>query len=238
MPRSIDQDRSKQLLRSAGIFRSLSDDELDIIGSRFRFRNYRAGITLFVSGDDGDKMFVIASGVVRIQRATESGAMAHIADLTSGEQFGELSLIDGSQRMADAVTVTECDLLVIDRTTFNDCLEASPKIALAIMASLARRLRESADARETRNELDVTGRIADRLLYFARIEGQPQPDGSVRLTERRTHQQLAELVGSVRETVTRALAGLERIGAIRLSGRPSVISIVDQGKLERLCVRK
>jgi len=226
-----------EMLRSAGIFRNLTDTELTVLAARFRQRSYRAGVTLFVSGDEGDKLFIIASGTVRIERATESGGTAHIADLGPGEQFGELSLIDAGERMADAITLTPCDLLILDRAGFTESLEASPKIALAVMASLARRLRESADAREIRNELDVTGRLADRLLQLARTEGVRQPDGTILLAERRTHQQLAVMIGSVRESVTRGLAGLEQIGAIRLQGRPSVVSILDETKLRSRCSR-
>ena len=103
-------------------------------------------------GDPGQTLSCIVSGRVAIQKASASGQTVHLAERGAGEHIGELALIDG-QPMADAVTVTPCDLLMLDREEFVRCIESSPPIALTMMAALAEQLREAADDLEGRRSL-------------------------------------------------------------------------------------
>jgi CRP/FNR family cyclic AMP-dependent transcriptional regulator len=225
-------------LRSVPLFAGLSDAELEALLARMRRRSYRAGVTLFVHGDEGDRLYVILSGTVQVQRETGAGHTVHLGLRGPGDHFGEMALLDeDGQRMADAVTASPCELLTLDRGGFREYLRSSPEFAQAIITLLARRLREAADQMESRRELDVTGRLAEALLQMRDTEGEAASGTAVRLTKPRTHQQLAEIVGATRESVTRALDDLRAIKAIRTEGRPTVIVITDPAVLERRCVR-
>jgi CRP/FNR family cyclic AMP-dependent transcriptional regulator len=225
-------------LRTVPLFAGLSDAELEALLARMRRRTYRPGVTLFVYGDEGDRLYIILSGTVQVQRETGAGHTVHLGMRGPGDHFGEMALLDeDGQRMADAVTASPCELLTLDRAGFREYLRSSPGFAQAIISLLARRLREAADQMESRRELDVTGRLAEALLQLRETEGEATSGTAVRLTKPRTHQQLAEIVGATRESVTRALDDLRAIKAIRTEGRPTFIVIMDPAILERRCVR-
>src|SRR5436309_2273573 len=105
-------------LRQVPIFSGLDDDSLKSLARRSRRRTFRASEALFHEGDPGHTLYVIVSGRVKIQTNTAAGEIVHLANRGAGEQFGELSLIDGKPRMADAVTSEKSDLLMLDRTEF------------------------------------------------------------------------------------------------------------------------
>ena len=225
-------------LRAVPLFQGLGAAELDRVARSARRLTCKAGATLISQGDpDGERLYVILRGSVQIQRDTAAGRTVHLGLRGPGEHFGEMALLDDGARMADAVAATPCDLLVLGRAAFRECLRESPAISLAVVAALTRRLREAADRLEARHELDVTGRLAECLLGLARAEGERRPDGSVRLPRRRTHAQLAEMIGATRESVTRALDDLRALRALRTEGRPAAIVLLDEARLQRRCAR-
>ena len=134
-----------------------------------------------------------------------------------------MALIDGHPRMADAVTVEPCDLLMLDREEFIRCVEENPRIALGVMASLAERLREAAVQQESQQRLDVLGRVSELLLELARTYGADDPAGGTRIGTRITQQEIAEQIGATRESVNRALSNLKKVGALRSQGRQWIV---------------
>ncbi|MDQ2686450.1 MAG: Crp/Fnr family transcriptional regulator [Armatimonadota bacterium] len=224
------------LLRQVSFFGRLDAAMLEQIAGRARRRRFGAHEALFHEGDPGQTLYVIVSGSVAIQKTSAAGQTIHVAERGAGEHFGELALIDGRPRMADAVTVTACDLLMLDREEFVHCIETSPPIALAVMASLAERLREAADGLEERRSLDVLGRLAQTLLALAEGQGTPpEPSGALRLELALSRQELADRVGTTRESVSRALGRLGQLGAVRVEGRSRFF--LDPAKLRRYCGR-
>ncbi len=228
------------LLRQVSFFGKLDDAMLAQIAWRTRRRQFGPNAPLFHQGDPGETLYVIVSGIVAIQKPpvsgqSRSGQTVHVAQRGAGEHFGELALIDGQPRMADAVTVTACDLLMLDRPEFVHCVEACPAIALAVMTSLAERLREAADDLESDRSLDVLGRLASTLLTLAEAQGLPEPSDALHLDLTMSRQELAYRVRTTRESVSRALAQLRRIKAIRLEGRSHLI--LNRTQLRRYCGR-
>lgn len=211
------------LLRQVFLFQRLDDALLALLAQQVRRRRFGPGEALFHQGDPGHTLYLVLDGRVRIQKITASGDVVHLAHRGPGAHFGELALLDDKPRMADAVTATSCDLLMLGRDEFVRCVHTSPPIGLAVMAALAERLREAASDLETRHELDVMGRLAAALLDLADAHGAADPSGGVRLDVRVTHQDLADQIGATRESVSRAMAGLRQVRALRTEGRTLIL---------------
>jgi CRP/FNR family cyclic AMP-dependent transcriptional regulator len=216
------------LLRRVPVFESLDERSLEMLAGRSRRRRFPSGDTLFHEGEPGHTLYVVVSGRVRIQTLTAAGEIVHIATRGPGETVGEMSLIDGKDRMADAVIAESADLLMLHRSDFERCLEVSPRMALAIMGCLADRLREAADQLERLQSQDVLGRVAGALLELAR-------DGEGYRPVRVVQQELADEIGAARESVNRALSRLRGSGAIDSKGR--TVTITDPDRLRRFSQR-
>jgi CRP/FNR family transcriptional regulator, cyclic AMP receptor protein len=223
------------LLKQVRIFEALDEHALSALSARTRRRRFAAGHTLFHEGDPGQTLYVIVSGRVHIQRATSTGEILHLAYRGPGEPFGELALIDGKPRMADAITAEPSDVLVLDRAEFIRCVEEMPRIALAVMGCLADRLREAADHFELYQSQDVLGRVSAAILELLTLHGVPEASGAVRIQVRVTQQDIADQTGATRESVNRALARLKQVEILQIQGRQLVVT--DVAKLRRYCQR-
>ena len=221
------------LLRQVPLFAGLEEAMLEMLAAHSRRRRFKAGETLFHVGDPGYTLYIILSGHIHIQTFTPAGEVVHQAQRGPGEHVGELALIDGKPRMADAVVAQECDLLMLDHADLIGCIEQSPKMALSIMSCLADRLRQAADHLESRQGLDVLGRLARLLLQLAEEHGQEDPSGGKRIRIKLSQQTLADQVDATRESVNRALSSLKEAGAIRYEGR--TIIILNVNKLRQCC---
>jgi CRP/FNR family cyclic AMP-dependent transcriptional regulator len=219
---------SLEALRQVPFFSGLDSESLEAVARYSRRRTFRAGQAIFHKGDPGHALFVIVSGRVNIQNLTAAGETVHIAARGPGEQFGELSLIDLKPRMADAVTAEESVLLVLERDEFLRCIKKNPSIAVGIISSLADRLREAADQRESHQGLSVSGRLAETLIGLADEHGFPDLDGGIRIELKVTQESLAEMIGCKRETVNRAIASLRATGALRTEGRDIILTDVQK----------
>jgi CRP/FNR family cyclic AMP-dependent transcriptional regulator len=221
-----------ELLRRVPLFEGLEEESIRALAEHSRRRKFRGGEALFHEGDPGQTLYLIAGGHVNIQTSASDGQTVHVAYRGPGEHFGEMALIDGKPRMADAVTAESCDLIMLDRIEFIACLERSPKIALSVMASLAERLRQAAQSLRGRQGLDVNGRLSAMLLQLVRENSSPVPGGR-RIETKMTQQEMADRIGATRETVNRALSSLCEVRAIRMAGRQ--IIVLDQDRLRRYC---
>jgi CRP/FNR family transcriptional regulator, cyclic AMP receptor protein len=220
------------LLRKIQFLARVEDAILERISKGVRKRVYKPNTALFHEGEPGHLLFLVASGWVRIEKITPNNQTLVIARRGPGTQLGEMALFDGSPRMADAVTDTECELLTVDRQIFLDCLTSSPTASLAVMASLAEMVRNAGANLESFRSLDTLGRVAELLLSYCESHGELIGKGAIRITRRITHQSMADQVGVVRETVTRALSVLTTSGAIAKEG--SLIIVKRPDKLRQL----
>lgn len=219
------------LLKKLPLFAALDDAAIAELAVHCRRRAFRAHEALFHEGDPGYTLYIIITGSVHIQRDTASGSTVHIAQRGPGEPFGEMALINEKPRMADAVTAAPTELLMLDREAFLRCVERSPRIAFGVMSYLADRLREAGAHLESRQSLDVRGRLAEKLLELGDLHGIAQEDGAVRIEAKITQQSLAEQIGTTRESINRELARLRGVRALRTEGRTLVIT--DRKKLQR-----
>lgn len=196
-------------------------------------RNYKAGSVFFRKGDAGDVMFAIVSGMVRIFASSDDGKEVVLGILSNGDLFGEISLLDGLQRTADAVALSDCTMLVLKRQDFLDHLTNNADFALGLMRGLARRLRATDSQIEDAAFLSLPARIAKRLLQLARDYGCQKPDG-VHIRIKLSQQELANLVGVTRESVNRVLVNWFADGLLVRDGRYLVVPSV--AALERLAL--
>ncbi|MBC8103321.1 MAG: Crp/Fnr family transcriptional regulator [Cytophagales bacterium] len=217
-----------ELLRKSSLFTDLDDSALQTLALRCRRRTYPANTALFHEDDPGQTMYLIVNGRVAIERVQAmAGETIHLAERGPGEHFGEMALLDGAPRSADAVTRTDCELLMLDRTEFLACLAQSPALALAIIRSLLGRLRSTNDALVALRTQDVLGRLALFLLEESLHSG---TTGAA--ARKWTQQQIADRIGTTKESVNRALARLKKTGAIRQSPEHG-IAVADEAKLRR-----
>ena len=177
-------------------------------------------------------MYLIVSGRVHIQNIQPSGEIVHIVTRSDNELFGEMAVLDGKPRMADAVTAEPCDLLMLNQGDFLHCLKSNPQISLNIIIMLIERLREAAEDREVHQELDVQGRIAQIILDQP---SEPHESGGKILTVKLTQQEIAEIVGAKRESVNRVLSSFKKTRVLTMDGR--WIVILREDRLRRYCTR-
>jgi CRP/FNR family cyclic AMP-dependent transcriptional regulator len=222
-----------EMLRRVPLFASLPDDQLQSLNRHVVVNTCGKGETLFQENQPGKTLYAVLSGSVNIERITPDGGLVHVAKRGPGEIFGEMSLIDGKPRMADAVTAERTVLLVLEREEFLKCIRESPEVAIGIMAYLADRLRQAGDRLENTQTLNVIGRLSARLLELAESHGVSDANGGVRIEAKVSQHSLAEQIGTSRESVNRALGELKKMRALRNDRRTLIIT--DEAKLRRYC---
>ena len=163
------------------------------------------GDVLFHEGDQGDRLYVIGEGKVKLGRTRSDGRENLLAILGPGEMFGELSLFDPGPRSATATAVTETQLVALGHEDLQRLLDGRPERRHGLLAPLARRLRRTNDVLADLVFSDVPGRVAKALLDLADRFGRTADDG-VLVAHDLTQEELAQLVGASRETVNKALA--------------------------------
>ena len=212
------------------LFEELEGKDLDAIAKVAISRSYSKGSIIILAEEEGDTLFIISQGQVKVSIVSEDGREAILALLGEGAVFGELSLLDGKPRSANVVATEATNLYMVRRSDFLQLLYKVPQIAVGLLAELASRLRKTDRKIEGLALLDVTSRISETLLQLADEQGEEQKTG-IMLRNRPSHQQLANMAGTTRETVSRVLKRLESQGYITTRGR-SIIMLREEHWLE------
>jgi CRP/FNR family transcriptional regulator, cyclic AMP receptor protein len=218
------------VLRHAPLFSALDDEAATALRASMAQTKLRRGEVLFREGDEGDKLYVVTDGKVKLGRTSSDGRENLLAILGPGQMFGELSLFDPGPRTATATAVVDTRLARLRKQALRPWLTNRPEIAEQLLRVLARRLRRTNDALADLIFTDVPGRVAKNLLQMAGRFG-TRDGGVLRVTHDLTQEELAQLVGASRETVNKALADFASRGWLRLDGK-SVI-ILDPERLAR-----
>ncbi|HCL30922.1 MAG TPA: Crp/Fnr family transcriptional regulator [Candidatus Latescibacteria bacterium] len=209
-------------LRQVSLFDCLGDPELEALAELTFSRTFDRSQFIILAEESGDTLFIIRSGQVKVSLIHEDGKEFILSLLEEGEVFGELSLLDDRPRSANVTAMMKTELMMLKRSDFLRLVERVPQIAISLLEELASRLRRTDDQVEGLALLDVHHRVAKTLLRMAEDGGQTSPEG-ILIRRRPTHQQLANMSGTTRETVTRALKQLQDEGYIRISGRQILI---------------
>ncbi len=195
-----------RLLASTTLFRGFSEQELEPLASRLQPRSFPRGSYIFREGDPGRTFYVIADGQVKIAHLGRQGEEIVFALLTAGDTFGELALFDEeSTRTADAQAAEPTDCLALNREPFMTFAETHPPLMRHLVRVLSVYLRRADEALAEAAFMDITGRVAKKLLDLAESHGKPTKDG-VRIGVRVTQQTLAGMIGASRENVNRAVS--------------------------------
>jgi len=199
------------VFREAYFFSELAQSEAEQLVEQSQTRSFPAGAILFSEGDQGESMYVIKEGDVKVYASDENGKEVILQFLRAGDFFGELALIDDAPRSASIVTLTPVKVVVISKAAFMKFLSANGETAFNLIRSLSRKVRALTNNVKSLALLDVYGRVAHTLLDLS-----IDVDGKRVITQRPTHQDLANIVGSSREMVSRILKDLSNGGYITI----------------------
>ena len=217
-------------LRSVPLFQGLDSPSLDLLEARMRGRVFREEETIFHREDIGNALYVIRSGRVKIRLTAEDGRETVLALLSPGDCFGELAVLDGEPRSADAVTMERTETLMLTRDDFLSALDQSPTLAKRIIVLLSQKLRQTNEQLSDLVFYDVHGRVAKRLLELAAAHGIRRSEGT-QIGIPLTQQELANMVGATRESVNRVLRYFAGRGVIQVANQR--ITIVKPEGLRR-----
>ena len=218
------------VLAAAGLFRGVGPEAAEALTSSLTESDYSRGETVFVEGEQGDTLFIVMSGKIKIGRRATDGRENMLSVMGPSDMFGELSLFDPGPRTATATVLTDARLASLAHSSLKPWLRDRPEIAEQLLRVLARRLRRTNDALADLIFTDVPGRVAKALLGLAERFGTPEGDG-VRVHHDLTQVELAQLVGASRETVNKALADFSSRGWMRVDSR--AVTILDADRLAR-----
>jgi CRP-like cAMP-binding protein len=218
------------VVRKAPLFAALDDEAASALMESMTASHLERGDILFREGDQGDRLYVIGEGKIKLGRTSVDGRENLLAILGPGEMFGELSLFDPGARTATATAVAETQLIALGHDDLNSFLSGRPAVAANLLAALARRLRRTNEALADLVFTDVPGRVAKALLDLANRFGRPAEDG-ILVAHDLTQEELAQLVGASRETVNKALADFATRGWIKLEARAVILT--DAERLKR-----
>ena len=218
------------LLAQSALFAGLDRTVLRGLAARAHLRRYEAGDQIFRCGSPGDSMMAIARGVVRISAMAPTARDVVLSDLTRGDVFGEIALLDGGGRSADAYAQTNCTLLILERHAFLQVLQTAPGLAIRLIELLCTRMRRSDERMMEIAFLKLPPRLARTLIRLSSgaAGGSAQP--VKRLAQ--SQSEIADMIGGSRETVNRCLRKWQQAGLIDLAD--GWIILLDRTGLERI----
>ena len=219
-----------EVLARAGLFQGVEAEAAESLASSLQYADYSRGEIVFSEGEQGDTLFILMSGKVKIGRRAADGRENMLSVMGPSDMFGELSLFDPGPRTATATVLTEGRLAHLSHAALRPWLSDRPEIAEQLLRVLARRLRRTNDALADLIFTDVPGRVAKALLGLSERFGSQEADG-LRVRHDLTQEELAQLVGASRETVNKALADFASRGWLRVDSR--AVTILDADRLAR-----
>ena len=210
------------ILREVPIFTELNDEDLNLIMEMTVRRAYPKNTMIVIEEDRGDTLYIIESGSVKITRLDEEGREVILAILGSAEFFGEMALLDGQGRSANVMALEDAVLFTLHRRDFLDVLERFPSISIQLLREMTSRLRKSDQQIKSLSLSDAEHRIGIALHRFAEDMGIFRM-GQVIIKRLPYQQDIANMAGTSRETVSRMLKNLEKKGLVEREGRRLVI---------------
>jgi CRP/FNR family transcriptional regulator, cyclic AMP receptor protein len=208
-------------LRNIPLFSSVRDADLEAIASLLIERRFPRHKTIVEEGLPGDYMYILCEGRVQVSKLSDDGREKILEFLEDGDFFGEMSLLDNAPRSASVRALADTRILALSRADFLAVLRRSPDLAMAVIQELTRRLRRVDDQASSLSFQRVEERTKGLLTRLAKED--PQNVGR-RVTPALTHQQIADMIGTSRETVTRALKLLKEHGWLEQEGKKYVLS--------------
>ena len=205
------------LLRNHPLFRALAPPVIERLASGMEQRSVARGGIIFAKGDACTGLMGVLAGSVKISVASPGGRDIVLNIIHPGEIFGEIALLDGHPRTADATAMTDCELVVIEHRDFMPFLRSEPEMGLQFIEMLCARLRRTSEQVEDATFLDLPTSLAKALLQLSEA---PAPSGKVAITQH----EISQIIGRSRESTNKQLRAWAKQGWIRLErGRVCVL---------------
>jgi CRP-like cAMP-binding protein len=211
------------------LFRALDEGAREELASRMRHRQFKSGEPIFHIGAPGQSMMVIVKGTVRVSLPGPTGKTVILADLSTGDIVGEVALLDGKGRSADATALTNCTVAALERRDVLPLIEKRPDVCLKLLELMCARLRKSDERMSEIAFFELPARLAKVLLERIDQAGGGAPKLSLSQTE------LASMINASRENVNRCLKDWQRRGLVSLDER--WISILQRNALGDIASR-
>jgi CRP/FNR family transcriptional regulator, cyclic AMP receptor protein len=212
----------RQIFERHFLFGKLTAREIDALLHYSRVERYPAGCEIYAKGSPGQCMMAVLRGTAKMSSVSPEGKEIVLNIINPGEIFGEIALLDGGERSADAVAMTDCELLVLNRRDFMPVLDNHADICLMLIRILCQRLRRTSEQVEDVLFRHLEARIAKALLQLSERAGGPDAGGRV-LELHLSQSEIGNIVGGSRESVNKQLQVWQRAGLIDLAKGSIVI---------------
>jgi len=208
-------------LQKIPFLRQVPGKDLNRILRLAKLKTYKKGEVIFRQEESGNHLFVVASGLIKIYVSSSTKRRKTMAILKAGDFFGEMALLDGQVRSANAMVLKPSAILMVHKNDFKRLLLSDPKLNFLVLRTLSERLRRANEQIQALLFKNVHGRVVKTLVEMA--AGGKKENGGVVLAQPMTRRDLAEIVGTTREPVTRSLSMLKRAGLIEYRDKDIVI---------------
>src|SRR6202046_1915395 len=216
------------VLRGHSIFCDLDAGAFEQLCRYAKHATLKRGATIFSKGDPGNSLIAVISGTVKISISSPDGRTAILNLIGPGEIFGEVAVLDGQARTADAIANTNCEILVVDRREFLPFLQSQPALAMKFIELLCTRLRWTSDQVEEVILQDLPGRLASALIRLTERHKEVHGDRTIAVTQ----QEISEMVGMSRESINKQLRAWAARNWVRLEH--GAIVVLDAESLRQL----
>jgi len=216
------------VLRKCFLFQAADEAGRRRLAEHAHRRSYAAGQKLFPFGSPGNSMMAIVTGTVRISRPAPGGKEVILGEMGPGQVLGEIAILDGGARSAEATAITKCEVLVLERRDVIPFLETDPKVCLKLLELLCGKLRRSDERMTDIGFAELSVRLAKTVLSYS---GADRP-GAKKTRLSLTQTELADMIGATRESVNRQLREWQKLGIVELKEgwlcieNPSMLSAV------------
>jgi CRP/FNR family transcriptional regulator/CRP/FNR family cyclic AMP-dependent transcriptional regulator len=209
-------------LKRVSIFSELDAQSLEGLRPLFKEQSFAKDEVIVGQETRGDSLYILSKGKVKVVLFGASGREVILSVFRPGDFFGEMSLLDNEPRSANVVAVEASRLFVLDRSAFARHLHSNPRLALNVLAEMSRRLRRADEVIGNLALLDVYGRVARYLREMASREGVETVRG-IEIKHRPDQSEVAAMIGTTRETVSRAFSEFQRRGFIEIVGNRLIL---------------
>jgi CRP-like cAMP-binding protein len=211
------------MLKKVSLFANVEEAELERVTTLLTSRECPKDAQIVTQDEPGDALFIIARGRVKVVLYGDNGREVILTILKAGEFFGEMSLVDDLPRSANVIASEDSTVLILKRDQFTEYVRRNPAMALNIMGELSKRLRRADEIIGNLATLDVYGRVSHIMIELAKKDGEEVEEG-ILIRERPTQQDIASMIGTSRETVSRVLSEFQKRGFVEMRGREILLS--------------
>jgi len=216
------------VLRQHPIFCDLDSEALDQLCRYVKPVSLKRGATIYSKGDPGNSLYVVISGTAKMSISSPDGRSAILNLIGPGEIFGEIALLDGRERTADAIANTNCEVFIIDRREFIPFVRSQPTLAMKLIELLCGRLRWTSDQVEQIILKDLPGRLASALIRLTERHKLAPGSRTIAITQ----QEISEMVGMTRESINKQLRAWAARSWVRLEH--GAIVVLDAESLQAI----